>query len=120
MRFSQSIMLTRGAPIVAEAHHDEIVRWNDMQDKPSRLGQSQVIHTNKARSLEAVEPLAQLDKDAVRIQIDDAISKVLSLPSLTPVRELLAREPGLSAVEINPRHGELEEAEAEPEQAVLL
>jgi hypothetical protein len=63
---------------------------------------------------------AQLDKDAVRIQIDDAISKVLSLPSLTPVRELLAREPGLSAVEINPRHGELEEAEAEPEQAVLL
>jgi hypothetical protein len=26
-----------------------------MQDKPSRLGQSQVIHTNKARSLEAVD-----------------------------------------------------------------
>jgi hypothetical protein len=64
-----------------------------------------------ARTFEAVgqselAPVAQLNEDPVRIQIDDACSKVLGLPSLAPVRELLAREPGLSAVEISPRQVE--------------
>lgn len=52
-------------------------------------------------------PLAQLDKDAVRCDIDDTISKVFELPSLAPIRELLAREPGLSAKEIAPRMAQL-------------
>ena len=68
-------------------------------------------------------PLAQLDKDETRHQIDDALSKVLGLPSLAPMQELLAREPGLSAADISPRleedDVELEDDE-EPEQAALF
>ena len=41
-------------------------------------------------------PLAQLDSDPTRIQIDEALCEVLSLPSLSPIRELLVREPGLT------------------------
>src|SRR5262249_8170171 len=64
--------------------------------------------------------LAQLDRDPVRIQIDDAISKVFGLPSLSPVRELLAREPGLSAVDISPRADTVAMEEEEVEQAALF
>lgn len=46
--------------------------------------------------------LAQLDKDEVRIRIDESIAKVLGLPSLAPMRELLDRELGISAQDINP------------------
>jgi hypothetical protein len=67
-----------------------------------------------------LSPLAQLEKDAVRLRIDDSISKVLGLPSLTSIRELLAREPGLSALEINPRQAEQNEIEDDPAQAALL
>ena len=41
-------------------------------------------------------PLAQLDTDPIRIQIDDAICEVLQLPALHTVRELLVSEPGLT------------------------
>lgn len=48
-------------------------------------------------------PLAQLDGDDVRISIDSCLCEVLGLPDLAPIRELLCREPGLNAIEINPR-----------------
>jgi hypothetical protein len=41
-------------------------------------------------------PLAQLDVDPARLEIDEAICSALGLPSLAPIRELLAREPGLT------------------------
>ena len=44
----------------------------------------------------SLAPLAQLDDDPVRISIDEALCTVLGLPSLAPVRALLAREPGLT------------------------
>lgn len=47
-------------------------------------------------SNETFLPLAQLDNDLTRIQIDEAFCRTLSLPSLTPIRELLVREPGLT------------------------
>ena len=47
-------------------------------------------------SKETFRPLAQLDSDPTRIQIDEALCKALSLPSLAPIRELLVREPGLT------------------------
>ena len=50
---------------------------------------------DKAAS-KSLAPLAQLDADPVRISIDDALCTVLGLPSLAPVRALLAREPGLT------------------------
>jgi hypothetical protein len=67
-------------------------------------------------------PLAQLDKDPVRERIDDSLAKVLGLPSLAPIRELLTREPGLTALEINPIYtqGDLDLDDEEPAQAALL
>jgi hypothetical protein len=50
-----------------------------------------------------LSPVAQLDADLVRTKIDANLSKVLVLPDLSPIRALLAREPGLNAAEINPR-----------------
>jgi hypothetical protein len=68
-----------------------------------------------------LSPVGELDEDAVRIQIDDALSKVLGLPSLSAIRELLAREPGLSASEINPaKSEEVEEIEALEDQAAMF
>ncbi len=52
--------------------------------------------TYKIVSKETLQPLAQLDCDPVRIQIDEALCKTLELPSLNPIRELLVREPGLT------------------------
>lgn len=50
-----------------------------------------------------LDALAKLDHDATRHAIDKAISDTLSLPDLAPIREQLAREPGLNAKDINPR-----------------
>jgi len=47
-------------------------------------------------------PLAQLDHDPTRCQVDETLSTVLDTPSLAPIGELLAREPGMTAEEINP------------------
>ncbi|MBI2717355.1 MAG: hypothetical protein HYX36_01130 [Rhizobiales bacterium] len=49
-----------------------------------------------ALSNEDLKPLAQLDSDPVRIEIDDAVSEALGIPSLASIRELLVREPGLT------------------------
>ena len=54
-------------------------------------------------SVESLLPIAQLNTDEVRGRIDEAICKILKLPSIGSVRELLAREPGLTGQEIAPR-----------------
>jgi len=51
-------------------------------------------------------PIAQLDKDMARCGIDDVLCEVLGIPNIRFVRELLAREPGLSAVDIVAREDE--------------
>ncbi len=43
-----------------------------------------------------LQAIAKLHQDKVRKTIDDAFSEILQLPNLTSLRELLAREPGLS------------------------
>jgi hypothetical protein len=48
-------------------------------------------------------PIAQCDVDDVRKSIDGIIEKALGLPSIHSLRELLVREPGLSAQDINPQ-----------------
>ena len=40
--------------------------------------------------------LAQLNVDPVRRAMDEALSAALGLPDLSPLREMLAREPGLT------------------------
>lgn len=57
------------------------------------------VYDNIAK--EKLAPLAQLNTDDVRIRIDAEISNALGLGNLKPIRELLAREPGLSGEEIN-------------------
>ena len=43
-----------------------------------------------------LQALAKLNRDPVRRAIDDALSTVLGLPDLTPLRAMLAQEPGLT------------------------
>lgn len=50
---------------------------------------------------EELMPLAQLDKDKTRERIDSALCKALGFPDISPIRELLVREPGLSNEDIN-------------------
>lgn len=52
-------------------------------------------------SSKALLSIAQLDADPVRQEIDTVLAAQLKLPGLHAVRELLAREPGLSAEDIN-------------------
>lgn len=54
-------------------------------------------------SVRELAPIAQLDTDPVRQEIDAKLCKALELPDLAPVRELLAREPGLTARDITSR-----------------
>lgn len=48
-------------------------------------------------------PVAQLNDDQTRIEIDATLERVLGLSSLATVRELLEREPSFSGIEISPR-----------------
>jgi hypothetical protein len=56
-----------------------------------------------ALSTQRLDPISQLNSDVVRRQIDQAISEVLAIPDPDFVRDLLVREPGLSANDIAPR-----------------
>ncbi len=64
-------------------------------------------------SAKELNALIQLQSDANRKRIDDALSDTLGLPSLAPIRELLAREPGLNAIDINPRQTNDEDEEGD-------
>ena len=54
-------------------------------------------------SKQELAPICQLDIDPVRQRMDDAILKALGLPAINSIRELLAREPGLTAHDIAPQ-----------------
>lgn len=62
-------------------------------------------------------PLSQLDSDDVRAKIDEALCGSLGCPDLSPIRELLAREPGLSAVEITAAQPQQEDEAESSRQA---
>jgi hypothetical protein len=66
---------------------------------------------------EELGPIAQLNTDQIRKQIDDQISKVLRIPKVDPIRELLAREPGLTAHDITPRRVQTDLPFDDPEGA---
>ena len=50
-----------------------------------------------------LEPISQLDIDGVRREIDEFLGSIFDLPDLSSLRELLAREPGISAKPIDNR-----------------
>ncbi|MBB1125115.1 hypothetical protein [Thiospirillum jenense] len=47
--------------------------------------------------------LAKLNEDPTRAAIDAALTSALNLPDLRPLRQLLAREPGLTGVGLSPK-----------------
>lgn len=51
--------------------------------------------------------LAKLDGDPVRAEIDNALSAALGLPDIKPLRQLLAREPGLTGKGLSPKPGQI-------------
>ena len=65
---------------------------------------------------ENLEAIAGLAHDPTRRKIDEAIAGALGLPDLSPIRELLAREPGLTARDINPRATQMNLIEEEDEE----
>jgi hypothetical protein len=69
-----------------------------------------------------LKALAKLNVDPVRAEIDDALSFALGLPDMKPLRELLAREPGLTGKGLSPKPGQtgLFEDEAPKEKAIQL
>ena len=60
-----------------------------------------------------LRPLAALDKDGARERIDTALCDALAIPDLSSIRELLAREPGLSAKDINALGHEKDDGESD-------
>ncbi|MDX2044294.1 MAG: N-6 DNA methylase [Acidobacteriota bacterium] len=66
-----------------------------------------------ALSVQGLAALAQLKTDPVRVKIDAAISRALGTPDLAPVRELLEREPGLSALDVSPKGKSVDEDDEE-------
>jgi hypothetical protein len=66
---------------------------------------TELVETYDLLSVQTLAPIATLDKDLVRQAIDKALCNTLGLPDLASIRELLAREPGLSAKDIVPHIG---------------
>jgi hypothetical protein len=60
-------------------------------------------HSYDKLAQEPLAPLAQLNVDSTRGAIDQVLAEILGLPDVEPIRALLAREPGLNAIDINPR-----------------
>jgi hypothetical protein len=54
-------------------------------------------------STQGLEPLAKLNSDVVRCQVDREIAQSLDVPDFGFIRELLDREPGMNAIDIAPR-----------------
>lgn len=73
-----------------------------------------------------LQALARLNVDPVRAEIDAAISAALGLPDMKPLRDLLAREPGLTGKGLSAKPGQAglfgkdELPEAMPVQIELL
>jgi hypothetical protein len=102
--------------------------WESMPVLDVRaLSSKQLVKLEKfydSLSIQNLEPLAKLNSDPVRCQIDRAISKTLGIPDPSFIRELLDREPGLSARDIMPREVQgnpaLADLDDDEEEAPLL
>lgn len=102
-----SILLYYGRRAITEGAWMQMKKpaWASMPVLDVRSLSSQQLRIITKRFDDAAEqrlaPLAQLDSDPARRRIDDVFCEALDLPDISGVRELLAREPGLSAQEIN-------------------
>lgn len=74
---------------------------NLQADTVSRLAEAY----DSLRSKELMA-LAKLHEDPIRAGIDDALSAALGLPDMNLLRQLLAREPGLTGKSLSPKPGQ--------------
>jgi len=106
---SLSLLLFFGRRVITQGAWMQMKQpaWESMPVLNVRaLSSKQLVMLEKfydSLSTQSLEPLAKLNTDPVRCKIDLAISKTLGIPDPSFVRELLDREPGLSAEDIAPR-----------------
>jgi len=106
---SMSLLLVLGRRVVTHGARMQLKQpaWESMPVLDVRMlspSQLTTLETHYAAlSCENLEALAQLTTDRVRCTIDAAICHALGIPDLLFMRELLEREPGLSAKDIAPR-----------------
>ena len=122
---SLSLLLVFGRRVITQGAWMQIKQpaWESMPVLDVRALSSKQLTTLSthyhALSREGLEPLARLKTDPTRCQIDVAISSVLGIPDVAFIRELLDREPGLTALDIVPQNviEDDETADAEEDQA---
>jgi len=127
---SLSILLFFGRRVVTQGAWMQMKQpaWASMPVLDVRaLSSKQLVKLSNAYdslSKEHLDPISHLNSDNIRHQIDRAISGVLEIPDPVFVRELLDREPGLSAHDIAPRAEkqdiEIEEDEDETQSSFAL
>ncbi|MCL2656822.1 MAG: SAM-dependent methyltransferase, partial [Betaproteobacteria bacterium] len=67
---------------------------------------SQLANAYEALCSKELSALAKLDSDPIRSKIDNALSAALGLPDMKPLRQLLAREPGLTGKSLSLKPGQ--------------
>jgi hypothetical protein len=106
---SLSILLYFGRRVITQGAWMQMKQpaWASMPVLNVRtLSSKQLTKLSKAYdslSIQLLDPVSHLKSDATRRQIDQAISIALEIPDPVSIRELLDREPGLSANDIAPR-----------------
>ncbi len=116
---SLSILLVFGRRVITQGAWMQMKQpaWRSMPVLDVRALSSEQVNVLAAHyddlSGEGLESLARLKTDAVRCKIDASISRLLGIPDLLSIRELLEREPGFSAADISPRPEAVDENEDE-------
>ncbi len=87
--------ITQGAWMQMKKPAWESMPVLDVRNLTKTQLQKLAIHFDKL-SIQSLLPLAQLDVDPVRKQIDAAVCEALDVPTFAVIRELLVREPGLT------------------------
>jgi hypothetical protein len=119
---SLSLLLVFGRRVITQGAWMQIKQpaWESMPVLDVRALSSEqlsILETHyDSLSKEELQPLAQLKTDLIRSKIDAAISLALGTTDFKVIRELLDREPGLTAREIMPRKSSTEREEIEVDE----
>lgn len=107
---SLSILLVFGCRVITQGAWTQMKQpaWQSMAALDVRSLSSRQLKvlsdTYRGLSDHDLKPLAQLKTDDTRCEIDSAISKALDIPEFSFVRDLLHREPGMTAKGLPPRN----------------
>ena len=120
---SLSILLCFGRRVVTQGAWTQLKQpaWQSMPVLDVRALSSKKLKELAAIydhfSVEDLKALSQLKTDVVRFEIDLAVRTALGIPELTFVRDLLDREPGMTAVGIATRNNIPDDAPEDEEEA---